>query len=246
MPRRTATREFRRPVVWVTGASRGIGKELAKQFAMVGCEVCLSARSAADLSAGVKEIIGRGGRAHAVPCDVSRPRSVSAAARRIVRTVGSVDVLVNNAGTTVFKSFSSTSLREFDRIVKTNLLGSVLCIKAVLSPMMRRKEGWIINILSNAAVKTFEGSSAYSATKAGMLSLGRVLREELRPFNIKVVNVVPGAVETVMWSAQDRRTYGRRMMRAKSVAEAVLAVYRMPGDVVVDELRLRPVKGDID
>jgi 3-oxoacyl-[acyl-carrier protein] reductase len=246
MPRRAAAVDFRRPVVWVTGASRGIGRELAKQFAMVGCEVCLSGRSAADLAAGVREIIGRGGRAHAVLCDVSRPGSVSAAARRIVRKIGSVDVLINNAGTTVFKPFSRTTLREFDAILNTNLFGSVHCIKAVLGPMMKRKEGWIINILSNAAVKTFEDSSAYSATKAGMLALGRVLREELRSFNIKVVNVIPGPVETAMWSAQDRRRYGRRMMRAKSVAEAVLAVYRMPPDVVVDELRLRPMKGDID
>jgi NADP-dependent 3-hydroxy acid dehydrogenase YdfG len=79
-----------------------------------------------------------------------------------------------------------------------------------------------------------------------MLGLGRVLREELRPRRVKVVNVLPGATETKMWSNGMRKKYSHRMMKAKSVGEAVLSVYRMPGDVVVDELVIRPLAGDID
>jgi len=235
-----------RPVVWVTGASRGIGREIAKQFASVGCEVCLSARSKHGLKSAVQDIIDLGGKAHSFPCDISRSASILAAVTRIRHQVGEVDVLVNNAGITVFKSFVNTSMQEFEGTIATNLCGQIACIKAVLPSMIRRKRGWIFNIISYAAVKTFGGSTAYTAAKAGMLGLARVLREEVRRSNIKVVNFLPGPTETQMWSAADRRRFSHRMMKAKSVAEAVLAAYQMPGDVVADEITLRPVLGDID
>ena len=246
MPRRKPLPEIHRPVVWVTGASRGIGREIAKVFGTIGCRVCVSSRDSKSLALVVRTITNDGGFAEAVRCDISSPRSIVAAATRIREQVGEVDVLVNNAGVTVFKDFLSTTADEFDRIIDTNLRGQIACIKAVLPSMVRRKKGWIINILSNAAVKTFEGSAAYTATKAGMLGLARVLREELRPHKIKVVNVIPGATETPMWSAASRRKFSARMMDPKSVGEAVLAAYQMPDDVVVDELIIRPIQGDID
>jgi short-subunit dehydrogenase len=236
---------FHRPVVWVVGASRGIGREIAKQFASIGCEVCLSARDARGLRSAVREIADLGGRASAYPCDVGRPARVISTARRIRRDHGEIEVLVNCAGITVFKSFLKTSLTEFNAIIDTNLRGMIACLKAVLPAMVKRRNGWIFNILSNAAVKTFEGSAAYTATKAGMLGLGRVLREEMRPSHVKIVNVLPGATETTMWSPSQLRKFSHRMMRAKSVAEAVLSVYRMPDDLVVDELIVRPIMGDL-
>lgn len=235
-----------RPVVWITGASRGIGREIAKQFAFIGCEVALSARSIRLLHNAVKEITLLGGRAHAFPCDVEETDEIVQTARAISRKLGDVDVLVNNAGITVFKSFLDTTLEEFDDIIDTNLEGPIACIKAVLPSMVKRKRGWIFNIISDAAVKTFEGSTAYTASKAGLLGLGKVLREEMRRYNVKVVNVLPGPVETKMWSKADRRRFSHRMMSPKSVAQAVLSVYQMPDDVVVDELQIRPIQGDID
>jgi len=236
----------RKSVVWVVGSSRGIGREIAEQFSFLGLNVCCSGRNRKELAATVKSIWEKGGTAFSFPCDIRHPRTVRAAAVAIVRQVGDIDVLVNNAGITVFKSFTSTTESEFSAILTTNLLGPVSCIKAVLPSMMKRKHGWIINILSNAAVKVFEGSTAYTASKAGMLGLSRVLREELRPHGIKVVNVIPGATATGMWSRSDLRKYNRRMMSAKGVAESVVAAYTMPDDVVVDEIRLRPLQGDID
>ena len=234
-----------RPVVWVTGASRGIGREVAKQFASIGCEVCLSSRSERELQSAKTEITDLGGRAHVFRCDVSKSQSIFNTVRLIHKNLGEVDTLVNNAGITVFKRFHKTSLKEFSDIITTNLVGHIACIKAVLPAMIKRKSGWIFNILSNAAVKTFEGSSAYTATKAGMLGLGKVLREEMRKSNVKVINVVPGAVETEMWSVADRKKFSHRMMSTKSVAEVVLSVYQMPDEVVVDEIRIRPMLGDI-
>ncbi len=235
-----------RPVVWVTGASRGIGREIAKQFAFLGCEVCLSSRNRKRLEATAKEIIKLGGRAHVFPLDVTNKKSIPYVVKQIWKKVGQVDVLINNAGITVFKTFIDTTLGEFKNIIQTNLNGPIECIKAVLPGMIKREDGWIINIVSDAVIKTIEGSSAYTASKSGLLALGKILREEVRQFNIKVVNVLPGAASTDIWHPKVRKKYSYRMMKAKSVAEAILSVYQMPDDVVVDEIVVRPVLGDLN
>ena len=233
------------PVVWVTGASRGIGREIAKQFAMTGFRVCVSARNAKELASLVDEIVSRGGRAYSYPCDITHARAVQSVADHIANRIGKVEVLVNNAGVTVFKSFLSTSYLEFESIIGTNLLGQVAALKSVLPSMVRRRKGWVINILSTAAKKTFEGSAAYTAAKAGMHGLSKVLREEMRRYNVKVVDVMPGPTDTPMWSAGSRKKHASRMMKATSVAEAVLALYTLPSDVVPEEIMLSPIRGDI-
>jgi short-subunit dehydrogenase len=245
MAKRSSLPEFNPPVVWVVGASRGIGGELARAFASTGARTCLTSRSRGRLSALAREIAALGGNVTVYPADITDLRKVRACARRIRRDHGDVDVLINNAGITVFKTLLDTSFTELDAIIDTNLRGQIACIKAVLPSMVRRRSGWICNILSNAAVKTFEGSAAYTAAKQGMLGLGRVLREEVRSYGVKVVNVIPGATLTGMWSPAMRKKYGKRMMRARDVAETVLALYRLPPDVVPDELVVRPMKGDL-
>lgn len=243
MPRRSI--RMYHPVVWVTGASRGIGREIAKQFALIGCRVCVTARDARGLDTLVNEIVFRGGTAHPFPADIADVRKVSSAALRIRRTVGAVDILVNNAGITVFKSFLSTTQNEFQDILHTNLLGQVAAIRSVLPSMVRRRAGLIINILSTASVKTFQGSAAYTAAKAGMHGLSKVLREEVRKDNVRIINVMPGPTATEMWSRGDRRKYASRMMTAKDVAETVLALYTVPSRVVPEEVLLSPIRGDI-
>lgn len=237
---------LKRPVVWVTGASRGIGREIARQFASTGCAVAISGRSQSQLRSVEKEITSLGGRAKKYPCDVTDQRSVDSTAARIIRDLGAIDILINNAGITSFLSFQKTTIPHFDRVLSAGLRGPALVIKSVYPFMMKRKSGWIVNILSTAALRTFANSSAYSAAKAGLRALGDTLREESRIYNIRVTNVYPGPTNTEMWSAKDRRKYGSRMMSANSVAEAILGLYQMPPDVVVEEIVLRPIQGDID
>ncbi len=245
MARRRRDSSIHRPVVWVMGGSRGIGSEIAKQFATIGCEVCVSGRNAKHLRTVVNEITDLGGRAYHFPADVTKLSSILAAHNRIEKTLCPVNVLVNCAGVTVFKEFMETTFDDIRAIIGTNLVGHIHCIKTVLPGMVKRRSGWIFNIISNAATKTFRASSAYTATKAGMLGFGRVLREEMREYNVKIINVIPGATATEMWSRAQRKRHGNRMMSAKSVAEAVLAAYQMPDDVVVDEMLIRPIRGDI-
>jgi 3-oxoacyl-[acyl-carrier protein] reductase len=244
--RKPSTHGLHRPVVWVTGASRGIGREIARRFSSIGCIVALTSRSAAQLKSLRQEIESEGGRAESFPCDIANQRSVMRTKQRILASFGTIDVLVNNAGITAFKSFHNTSLREFDDIISVNLRGSIGVIKAVYDHMRRRKVGWIVNIISTAATRPFIDSSAYSVTKAGVRSLGQVLREESREYNIRVTNIYPGPTATSMWGKRERVRYKRRMMSPSGVAETVLALFLLPEDVVVEELVLRPIQGDLD
>jgi short-subunit dehydrogenase len=235
-----------RPVVWVTGASRGIGAAIAKEFAAIGAVVCMSARNVNLLKSIAKEIQAQAGRAHVFPCDFRKSSSIQSVERKIRTTIGPVDILINNAGITLFKSFKSTTAKEFDEVITTNLLGPVVATRAVMAQMERRKAGWIFFVLSTAAVKTFPDSTAYSATKAGLLGFSRVLREEVRKSGVRVINVMPGATETTMWTAAERKKYSYRMMRPRSIAEAIVAAFRMPADAVIEEMIVRPPLGDIE
>ncbi len=234
-----------RPVVWVLGASRGIGRELALQFAYIGCNVSLSSRSMSNLLSLKKEILKKGGQAEAFMCDIKDERSVHRTCKAISQKFGTIDVLVNSAGITSFRSFRKTEAEDFKKIISINLLGPVNAIRAVLPMMFKRRKGWIVNILSTAATTTFQNSSAYSASKAALHALGDVLREEVRSSNIKITNVIPGATDTAMWPSRLRRKHRSKMMNPKSLAEAIVTLYQLPKDVVVEEITLRPIHGDI-
>ena len=232
-------------VVWVTGASRGIGAAVAEAFAYQGACVVLSGRNRAALARGAARIRAEGGKAVALACDVTSERSVKHAFEEIVRKFRNIDVLVNNAGVTSFASFEKTSIAEFDRIVATNLRGTFLCTKSVLSTMLRRKNGSIINIISVSAIATFTNSSAYASTKAGVLAMSRGLRAEVRDKGIRVINVLPGAVETQMWPEKIRKERKEEMMKVDDVANIILSVFNQPAGVLTEEIIIRPRGGDL-
>jgi len=245
MPRKQPRETIHRPVVWIVGASRGIGKEIAKQFASIGCEVCLSSRSTPSLQKVIAEINNLGGRGYSFPCDISRQNEILRTAKRIEKKFGRIDILINNAGITSFKTIADDSLKMINDLIETNLIGPIVCIKAVLPGMIERKSGWIISILSTVAVKTFTRAGIYTATKEGLYGFTKVLREEMRANNIKVMNIIPGATETDIWRPEARQKFGFRMMKPEAVAEAVLSAYRMPEGVVVEDIVLRPILGDL-
>lgn len=229
----------------MTGASRGIGYEIAKEFAALQTEVVATSRNRKNLEALVREIKRANGSATAYVCDVASERSVASTAKQILARFGRVDVLVNNAGATYFKSLRSTTPSEFDEVVNTNLRGTFLCTKAVLESMIRCRSGHIFNIVSVAAQRTYTGSGAYSASKEGVLGLTRVLREEVRPYNIKVTAILPGATDTRMWRAFTREKYRHRMMEPRDVAKVVVSVYQAPEKAPIEEIIFRPQLGDL-
>lgn len=232
-------------VIWITGASTGIGKEIAMEFSRAGHIVVVTARRKSRLVKIVSEIKFAEREASAFVCNVMSERSVQITAKRIREKYGNIDVLVNNAGVTVFKSFLETKTFDYDNVIDTNLRGSFLCMKNVIPQMIKNKRGHIINILSVAANTAFENSSVYAASKAGLLAMANGLREEVRRYNIKITNILPGATETTMWDSKTRQKYKSRMMSPSDIARIALDIFQQSRKVLIEEVIVRPVKGDI-
>jgi len=232
-------------IIWITGASSGIGREIAKGFAKEGHIVILTARRKAILNNILQEIKPHCKEASAFVCDITSVKSVESVANNLIKKYGRIDGLINNAGVSVFKTFLDTAIADYESIIDTNLKGAFLCTKKVLPYMIKQKSGHIINILSVAANTFFEGNSVYSASKAGLLAMMNVLRSEVRKFNIKVTNILPGAVDTPMWNQETRKKYGSLMMQPSDIAKIAVDVIDQPKRVLIEDIVLRPLKGDL-
>ena len=230
--------------IWITGASSGIGKAAAEEFARTGCKVFVSARRVTELERFNKTLSKDKLEVEIYPCNVASSANVEQTAKKILST-HKIDCLINNAGMTSFKSAEENSINEIDDIVNTNLLGSIYTIKSVLPGMIKQGSGTIINILSTATKKVFTESSAYTASKLGLMGYANVLREEVRKYNIKVVNVIPGATETPMWSQETRKEHAERMMKPSDVARLLVWIYLQKENMVSEEIVIKPIEGDL-
>ncbi len=237
--------EERQRVVWVTGASSGIGRAMAELFASRKDKVLASARTETALQELQRTIRSGGNSCDAVVCDISSEASVQSAVQRILTSHEYIDVLINNAGVSSFEDFDHTTVEEFDRVIHTNLRGTFLVTKAVLPSMVRRQRGLILNIISYTTKEVYERSSAYAASKAGVEAMMDVLRAEVRRKGINIVNVYPGAVATGIWPETVRQKYSDQMLRPEDVAKMVYDISNQPGSVMVEECIIRPCGGDL-
>jgi NAD(P)-dependent dehydrogenase (short-subunit alcohol dehydrogenase family) len=238
--------EGRKEIAWITGASKGIGLACSKALAESGRSVIMSARHRDELIKETAELRGQGYDARAVQCDVTNEEDVEWAIKSIKKTYGEgPDILINNAGISPYSDIEEMTPEIFDKVIATNLTGNFLCAKAVLPEMIRRGKGTIIQLLSIASVKAFAGGTAYGASKFGALGFTNALREEVRDKGIKVVAVMPGAVETEAWDEQERNTYHERMMQPEDIAQAIVDILKLPQRTLVEEIVLRPIGGDL-
>ncbi len=234
----------KKQAVWITGVSSGIGRAIAFKFASNGITVLGTARRI-DLINEIKKELGESENL-LIPyqLDISDCNAVNSFYSDISSQYD-IECLINNAGTTSFKNAIDNSIQEIEEIIRVNLLGSIYSIKAVLPEMLKRKSGTIINILSVVTQKIFTSSSAYSASKSGLHAYAKVLREEIRDKNIRVINVSPGATATSIWPEGVLQKYSDSMMSAKAIAELIYKVYSEKSNLVSEELVLRPIKGDL-
>ena len=228
--------------VWITGASSGIGKAAVKEFASVGFNVFASARRVTELNRLKEEINSK--QLEVYPCNVASQVNVEQTFKKITKE-NQINCLINNAGVTSFKSAEETTIKEIDDIVNTNLLGSIYTTKSVLPHMKKRGSGTIINILSVVTGKTFTNSSVYTASKMGLLGYSKVLREEVREYNIRVMNIIPGATETAMWTRETREEHSKRMMNPESLARLMVSAFLQKDNLVTEEIVVRPIEGDL-
>ncbi len=236
---------MKKKIVWVTGASTGLGREIAKKFAKEDFIVVVSGRRKSRLVSLVDEIKFAGKEAFAFVSDVSSERSVQKVYKKIKEHCGYVDVLINNAGVTVFKSFLESKIYDYDYIFDVNTRGTFLCTKIVLPQMIKKRSGHIINIISVAANTVFENSAVYSASKAAVAAMMNVLRKEVRKHNIKITNIYPGPIDTPIWDTKTRLKYKKRMMQPKDVAEVIYEAFNKSGKNMIEDIYIRPQKGDL-
>lgn len=183
----------------VTGASRGIGREIAKMLASQGAMVVVNfCGSASKAEETVKEIEAAGGRAEAVQCDVSDYQKAAEMMEYVVKKYGRVDILVNNAGITKDGLLMKMSEKDFDAVVDTNLKGAFCCIRHVARQMVKQRSGRIINISSVSGVLGNAGQVNYSASKAGIIGMTKAAARELASRGITVNAVAPGFIKTDM------------------------------------------------
>jgi len=180
----------------VTGASSGIGRDVARALARRGVRTVLAARRYDRLVALADEIGRAGGEALPVACDVRRTADVERLAVLTTERFGAPDVLVNVAGYGVLRSAPDMTIDEYADVIDTNLMGAIRCTTALLPSMIRRGSGTIVNVASLASVIAIPGFSAYSASKFGLLGFSESLRHDLRPYDIHVGVVCPAAVAT--------------------------------------------------
>ena len=186
----------------VTGASRGIGREIALHLANEGAKVAVNYSGSKDKADEVVELIkNAGGEAFAIQADVSNQDSVKNMIDETIATFGSIDILVNNAGITRDNLLMRMKEAEWDDVININLKGVFLCTKGVTRQMMRQRAGKIVNVASIVGVSGNPGQANYVAAKAGVIGLTKTTAKELATRNINVNAVAPGFITTDMTEA---------------------------------------------
>jgi len=225
----------------VTGAGKGIGAAIARELSRLGATVVLCGRALTPLESTAQAIADEGGKSEIVPCDVTSLESVEAAARRVESSFGRLDILVNNAGIGGFGgTLHELPPEAWEQILNTNLRGVFYMTRAFAPLMIRARSGHMINISSLAGKNALPNGAAYAASKWGLNGLSYSLAEELRGFNIRVVVVCPGSVNTELSPHVGKDP--AKMLQPEDVAHAVAMLVTQAPQSFVSEVLLRPTQ----
>jgi len=236
------TQAGKKKVVVITGGGRGIGLAMARLFARSGYQVVITGRDIKRLQDAANEISKESGPMLALMCDVRDPASVKKLFTEIKQHHSTIDVLINNAGIAhALAPADELPVETWKEVIDTNLTGTFLVTQSAL-PLMQAG-GSIVNNLSVAALRPFEGMSAYNASKFGALGFTQALREDLRKRGIRVMAILPGATDTDIWDQFWAGAPKEKMMSAETVAEAVLHAVSAPANTSIDEIRIGPAAG---
>jgi short-subunit dehydrogenase len=229
----------------ITGASKGLGRAVAEKFAANGYDLCLCSRDPTALSTAVRQIAIR------FPSVSIRSTAFDLAKNEQARQFGEwvlgsgipVDVLVNNAGQFIAGNIRDEAEGVLERQIAINLYAAYQLTRVLLPAMMARRSGHIFNICSVAGLKAYPGGGAYSISKFALSGFSANLREEMKPYGVKVTTVYPGAAYTDSWAGSG--VDPQRIMEAEDVARMVFAASQLSPQATVEEILLRPQLGDL-
>jgi short-subunit dehydrogenase len=231
--------------VIITGASRGLGKAIAEKFAEAGDRLFITSRQESALNKAIaaltaqypnSPIIGRA-------FDLGEVDQAKQFGKWVLEQAGSPDILVNNAGSFLPGSVYNEAEGVLEELMAINLYGAYHLTRTLLPSMMKAKKGHIFNICSIASLQAYPNGGAYSITKFALAGFSRNLREEMKPYGIKVTAVYPGAAFTDSWAASGIDP--GRIMESADVAAMLFAASRLSPQATVEDIVLRPQLGDL-
>ncbi|HHE31680.1 MAG TPA: SDR family oxidoreductase [Chlorobaculum parvum] len=237
--------------ITITGAGKGIGRAIALEFARAAKHhadfdpvLLLCSRTRSELKTLALECQAEGAKTDIITADLSKIDDVRQLTDHIINRYDGIDCLVNNAGIGRFKPLEELTEEDFDATMSINLKGTFFLTQALFASMQKRRSGHIFFITSVAAEKAFETSSIYSMSKFGQRGLVEALRLHARKCNVRITDVMPGAVVTPMWGEISDEMQAV-MMRPEDIAIPVVQAYFQPARTTVEEIVLRPTGGDL-
>ena len=223
--------DFKSKVILITGASSGIGKQAAIEFAKLGADIVLVARRKDKLEQVENELKEFHTSILVCQCDVSKKDQVQEMSKIVLEKFGSIDVLVNNAGFAIYGSVSNLTIDEIESQMETNYFGMIYCIKNFFPSMLKKKSGHIVNVASVAASFGLPGIASYCASKFAMLGFSEGLKHELKNTGVGITVVSPIMVRTNFFdlsSFEKMPKYSPMSLSSKTVAKTILKAANSP------------------
>lgn len=227
----------------ITGAGKGIGRTSAELFLSEGSKVALVSRTKSDLDEFSRIHRNQKQKFICLAADISNEKSVKSIVRKTVKTFGTVDILINNAGLGRFANLVDSKTRDFDDMFNTNVRGLYFMTRECLPQMIKQNSGTIINISSMAGKQGFATGAIYCATKHAVMGLSRALLLEVRKYNIRVIAICPGSVDTEFFRKESHTALAwshETVLKPKDVAETCLLAATLPQSAMLSELDIRP------
>ncbi|MCP9765388.1 SDR family oxidoreductase [Lacihabitans soyangensis] len=228
----------------VSGASKGIGRAVVEKFAAEGFEVAVCSRSMTNLEALKNELESTySTKIHVFVADVSKKEQIQNFGKFILDLQTPIHVMVNNAGLFLPGKILQEAEDTLEKLINTNVYSAYYLSRILVPEMETLESAHVFNICSIASLMAYPQSGSYSISKFALLGFSKSLRQELLETTVKVTSIMPGATLTDSWAGVDLPA--ERFMEAKDVADIIWASYNLSKSAVVEEIVLRPLKGDI-
>ena len=231
--------------VVITGASRGLGLAMAEAFAKEGHDLYLTSRSEVNLYHTLASLQAR------FPDQIIKAKAFDLGSKTgavefgqwVLGSVNEIDILINNAGIFEPGRVIDEPEGQMEKMMNTNFLSAYYVTRVILPSMMARKSGHIFNMSSIAALQAYPNGGSYSVSKFALTGFSKNLREELKPYSIKVTCLYPGAAYTDSWAAAGISS--ERIMKPTDIADTVVQISKLSPQAVVEDLIIRPLLGDL-